>query len=459
MALLFGIYLPRHYVGLGIDGFGPGTKSAFLAVTFAITVTRLIDLAFDPLVALVMDWTKTPIGRYRPWILLGAPLVTFGIYKVLMPNGTVTSAYLTFWLVVTYAGLSMLNIGLAAWGAVLAPSYNDRSRVFALQQFLGVVGSVMMLSLPLLTHGRIAAGVPSAMPTLGLILVVAFPTAIAICTGLTPERLANIATRPKFALKDYARALGRPTMARLIIADLVLAMGPGMTGPLHVYYFHEVKGFTVPDFGVLFIAYIASGLVGAPFWGRASARFGKHRVLQFACLSFVVTQTILILLPPVHSGYTFIDSLPIVVGMFSVGFSTQAFALMVRSMVADVSDEVKLEVRQDLTSLLFSMVTTTGKIGSSITVLFVFPVLAFVGFNGAEGAVNSRSALFGLQMLYWLPPIILAMVGAAAFVGYKLDSTRHAEIRQRLYERDFAGAEEAVVGPVLDPPATTAPLA
>jgi Na+/melibiose symporter-like transporter len=113
---------------------------------------------------------------------------------------------------------------------------------------------------------------------------------------------------------------------------------------------------------------------------------------------------------------------------------------------------VKLEVKQDLTSLLFSMVTTTTKVGASITVLIVFPVLAAVGYNGAEGAMNTKGAIFGLEMCYLFAPIILVWFGGAMFFGYKLDATRHGEIRQALSEREVAAAEESLVGPLEEPP-------
>ncbi len=173
-----------------------GCEAAFLAVAAAITLTRIIDIVFDPLVALAMDWTRTPVGRYRPWLLAGAPLVMLGIYKLLMPTGHVTLVYLIGWLVLTYAGLSMMTLGLAAWSAVLAKTYDDRSRVFAIQQAMGVIGSVAILCLPIITHGKLAAGVKSSMPTLGLILIVAFPIALAICAGLTPERLRRSPSGP-----------------------------------------------------------------------------------------------------------------------------------------------------------------------------------------------------------------------------------------------------------------------
>ena len=451
LAIIFGVYLPRHYVSLGLGDYEPGAKAAFLAVAFAVTVTRIIDIFFDPLVALAMDWTKTPIGRYRPWLVAGAPLVILGIWRLLMPTGHVTFFYLVGWLLVTYGGLSMITLGLAAWSAVLGKTYNDRSRVFAWTQAMGVVGAVAILCLPLVTHGKIAAGVKSSMPTLGLILIIAVPIALVICTGLTPERVQPIAKRPAFKPSDYVRALGRPSMLRLILADLALTLGPGTTGPLYVYYFHDAKGFTVPDVGLLLIAYIGAGIVGAPFWGRVSHRFGKHRTVQIACVCYSITQTILMSLPRVWPHYTFGESIPTVLGMFSVGFCASAFLLLVRSMIADVADEVKLEVKQDLTSLLFSMVTTTSKIGGSITVLIVFPILAAVGYNGAEGAVNSHSAIFGLEMCYLFAPIILVWFGGAMFFGYKLDSKRHAEIRAALSELEVAGAEESLVGAAATP--------
>jgi len=447
MLVIFGVYLPRHYVSLGIGDFKPGAKTAFLAVAAAITLTRVIDIFFDPVVALMMDWTKTPIGRYRPWLLGGAPLVMLGIYRLLMPTGHVSFFYLVGWLLVTYAGLSMITLGLAAWSAALAKTYNDRSRVFAWTQAMAVVGSVAILCLPLVTHGKIAAGVKSSMPTLGLILIIAFPIALAICAGLTPERVQPIPKRPAFTPIDYFRALGRPSMLRLVLADLALTLGPGTTGPLYVYYFHDAKGFTVPDVGLLLIAYIGAGILGAPFWGRVSARFGKHRTVQIACVVYSITQAILMALPRVWPHYTFAQSLPTILGMFSVGFCASAFLLLVRSMIADVADEVKLEVKQDLTSLLFSMVTTTTKVGASITVLIVFPILAAVGYNGAEGAVNTKGAIFGLEMCYLFAPIILVWFGGAMFFGYKLDANRHAEIRAALTELDVAAAEESLVGP------------
>jgi glycoside/pentoside/hexuronide:cation symporter, GPH family len=435
LLLVTGVYLLRYYAGLGVP---------LVVVGGAIGIVRLLDLGFDPAVALLMDRTNTPIGRYRPWLILGLPLVMLGVYMLLNPHGRQGAGYLIVWLLVAYAGNSMLALGVASWAAVLATNYDGRSRLFGWTQGIAVTGSVGLLLLPVITHGKIVLGKAASMPTIALILMVAFPVAVAICTLLTPERIAQPTVKPRFSVADYRSALGRPSILRIILADLALTLGPGTTGPIYIFFFHDAKGFTVAEAGYLLIFYIGAGIVGAPFWGKIAQRFGKHRTIQIACVCYAVTQTTLMVLPRVWPHHTLLQGVPTAIGMFSVGFCASAFLLLVRAMVGDIVDEVRLERGKDLTSLLYSMVTTTQKFGLAITATISSAVLQMVGYNGRENAVNTPHAIFGLEMCYLFAPIILVWVGGAMFFGYRLDSSRHNEIRAALDQRDIIIGEQSV---------------
>jgi GPH family glycoside/pentoside/hexuronide:cation symporter len=441
MVLVFGVYLPRFYVGLG---------NGFLAVAGAIATVRFIDIWLDPLLGVAIDRTRTPLGRYRPWLIAGAPLAMLGIYKLLLPQGQVGPGYLTLWMLVTYAGASMLNLSIAAWAAILSASYDERSRVYGVTQGLAVLGAVSLSFLPLFTHGKVVLGRAASMPAVGWILVIALPVTVALCSLFTPEKIVSTPAKKRFTPGDVWAAISRPTILRIVAADLMLTLGPGTTAPLYVYFFHDAKGFGIAEVGFLLIFYIGAGLVGAPFWGRVARRLGKHRTVQVACLCYAISQTTLMALPRVWPGHTPMAALPTIVGMFAVGFCASAFLLLIRAMVADVVDEVRLERGQDLTTLLFSMVTTTTKIGTVITVVIVFPILKMVGYNGKEGAVNTPHAIFGLEMCYLFAPILLVFVGGALFFGYSLDAKRHAAIREALDASDartsIAAAEESLLG-------------
>ena len=447
MLLIFGLWAPRFYV----------TKGLPLAVVGgAILLVRLLDICLDPVIAIAMDRTRTPIGRYRPWMILGVPFLVYGVSRVLLPGQHPTTGYLILWMVFTYVGYSMLTLGQTAWSATLAPTYQERSRLFGWTQGMAVIGSVALLVLPAVTHGQIVPGRAKDMPTMAFFALIGFPLAVAICTIFTRERPAiTPPARQKFSASDYLFAGKR--MWRVVLADLVLTLGPGTTAPIYVYFFHDAKGFVDADVGFLLIFYIGAGILGAPVWGRVARRFGKHRTVQIACVFYGITQTILMALPKVRPGYHLLsDGLPTAIGMFSVGFCASAFILLIRAMVADIVDEVKLETRRDLTTLMFSMVTTTTKIGQAVTVSIVFPILAMVGYNGKEGAVNTPYAIFGLEMCYLFAPIILVFFGGAMLFGYTLDAKRHAEIREALAALDPASAEESLIGPTGEAPTAAA---
>lgn len=432
IGLVMAVYLPRFFAGqLGLS---------LAAVGVAFTVVRLIDLAIDPLLGMAMDRTRTRFGRYRPWLLAGGPIVMLAAYMLFMAPHGITETYLIGWLLTLYLGVSILTLAQAAWGASLATDYHDRSRVYGVIQAVGVIGAVLILLLPLALgkQGEGAGGVHA----MGWFCILLIPVTLALCTLVTPERVApETDSKERVTLRDYWDLVQRPEMARLIFADLFMALGPGTTAALYLFFFHDARGYTTPQTGILLVFFIGAGLVGAMFWGWLAQKIGKHRALIVSAVAYAVTQSALMIIPPA----TMALAIP---GMFSVGFVSSAFVLIVRAMVADVADEVRLETGKERVGLLYALVTTTQKVGTAITVGVSFTVLDLVGYNAADGATNTPQAIRGLELCYVFAPIILVFFGGAAFIGWKLDAKRHAEVRRQLDERDALAAEAGLLDSV-----------
>ena len=217
LTLALGVYLPRFYaahIGLSL-----------VAVGLAFTTVRLIDIVFDPIIGTIMDRTRTPIGRYRPWMLIGAPILMGAIYMLFNPPADAGRGYLIAWLLVLYAGISIVALAHAAWAAALAVGYHDRSRIYGWMHAVGVVGSVILLLLPRLSHGAVDPGKGSSMGAVGWVLIAALPVTTALMALVAPEKVSSNFTRESFGLKDYWTMISRPSMRRLILADLDLALG------------------------------------------------------------------------------------------------------------------------------------------------------------------------------------------------------------------------------------------
>jgi Na+/melibiose symporter-like transporter len=249
--------------------------------------------------------------------------------------------------------------------------------------------------------------------------------------------------KERTTLKDYLAVVTNPSMFRLLAADLFLILGPGASAPIYLFFFHESKGFALGAVSLLLIPYGAAGIFGAPFWARIAQRLGKHRTVQLAGLGYAIMQTILMLVPAGLFWPTFVS-------MFSVGFCGSAFIVLIRAMVADVADELRLTTGQERSGVLYALVTLTQKLGSSLAVTIIYPILDAVGFVAKPGYHNTPEAIRGLEMCYVFAPIILVVVGSACLIGYKLDAKRQGEIRSALDElesRNYAASTEVLGEP------------
>jgi GPH family glycoside/pentoside/hexuronide:cation symporter len=440
MGTVYGVYLGPYLTGvLGVP---------LAVISGAFLVTQMLTLFLDPALGWAMDRTRTPIGRFRPWMLAAAPIFVTAIYMIFMAQKGIGFGYLLTWSLVLGVGSSMLVLSQSAWAANLATNYNDRSRLYGILGGIGGVGAMLFLALQIV-FAKPHPGLPNNIQVSGWVVVTLIPLTVALLALLVREPVTPTVRTP-FVLRDYWEMISRPEMVRLILADFALALGPGATAPLYLFFFRDVLGFTPTEEAALLMIYTAAAFFGGPLLGLLATRLNKHRTLALSTIGYAICQGSLFVIP---KGM-FIAAVP---GMFGCGFIAAGFLLLVRAMVADVGDEIRLEQGKERMSLLYSLVTTTTKVGGAITLPVTYSVLAFVGFKTAPGAVNTASAIHGLVMCYVFAPIIFVLAGGAVMYGYKLDAKRHADIRAKLDLRDAglgAGAvADTLTGELITPPA------
>jgi Na+/melibiose symporter-like transporter len=424
------VYLPNYYARrLGLS---------LAAVGIAFTVVRVLDILLDPALGIAIDATKTRLGRYRPWLIASLPVLVVASWAAYFAHPGASVFYLTFWLLVLYAGYSMCVLAHSAWGTALVAEYHERSRVYGWIQFVGVIGAAGVLLGPIgvtiFTHHAV-----ESVPIMGWFLVITVPVTLTITTLFADE--PPPIKRPhgeRFAPRDYLGLMTRPDMARNLVATLLTTFGPALTAPLYLFFFEDARGYTPSQATLLLLVYILSGLVAPVFWTRVAKRYSKHQTIKIASVAYAVAQTCLLLLPRAQFW-------PMTVAMFAVGFVASAFAFILRAMVADICDEVRLETGKDRTALLYALVTSIAKIASTVSVGVAYTLLPLFGFNATEGVANTPYAMFGLQALYLVPPVACVLLGGAAMFGYKLDENRHGEIRAALHVREQAGDAEAAL--------------
>ena len=420
------MYLPDYYaheLGLGLA-----------TIAFVLFTVRSADIAFDPVLGLMMDRSRSRIGRYRSWFVTGVPLAMTAIYMLYNAPVGVTGVYLFLWLAIANVGQSISYLAHTSWAASSARTYDHRSSVFGWLMVFSVLGMFLIMALPPVLSLTLGWTRPHGVQAMGWLMIISLPlTAILAlaAVGEPPARpaLAHPSARELFALLRHG------LVVRLLGADIVWGIGPAVAATLLFTFFDSLKLIDRDIAGLALLAYFIGGMVGAPLWIRIAKGRGKHRALMWSGLTYAVVQSAILLVPPKQVALSLIV-------MAIAGLPSNAGPILIRSMMADVADEVRLSTGVDRMSLLLSLLSSIGKIGSAVMTGAALYILSLVDFDIKLGPDNSASSLHVLAFLYALLPASTGLFTAWIIRGYRLDARAHAEIRRQLDELDAKAPQE-----------------
>ncbi len=421
------IYLPPHLSGhLGVP----------LSVVGAAWATvRILDIVVDPVLGVLMDGTSTRLGRYRPWMLTAVPILMTSTWMLFFAKPGVGGLFLTGWLLLLYLGRSMIHLGHPAWAATLAKGYNERSRLYGVMAAVGVAISLLVLTLPVINaalHGPDSRNIE----WMGLFVIVLAPAMVGLAVWRTGEQVSP--THAKGAnIQDYLQLLTKPDLVRLYMAHFSLTLGPGWMSALYILFARDYKGFNASQASILLLVYTVAGLLGAPINAWLATRIGKHRTLIAATTSYGLGLGTVLFTP-------YGSVLAAVPTMLWCGFMALGFELSIRSMLADVGDEIRLEQGRERLSLIYSLNTLTTKVAAALAIIITFPLLEKVGYVAKEGGKNTPEAIHALGLIFAAGPIVFVLLGGACVLGWKMTAERHAAVRHELDARDAAAAALAL---------------
>ena len=410
------VYLPPFYAStLGLD---------LAVVGFLFFIIRFVDVPLDPIVGHIVDRTDTRFGRFRPWMAGGALVMMVGIYLAFMAAPGITPLRAFAGLMVMYLGYSALLVAHTAWGAVLSGEYHERSRIFGWWQAANVLGLFLILAVPPLAQKLAGSADRSVgIHAMGWTIIVALPLTVGWCLWRVPERARIGGEHHRFA--DIAGVFKLPLLRRLLVADLLASLAPGVTGALFLFYFEAGLGYDAAAASTLLLFYFAAGLLAAPIWVQISRRISKHRALVGALVAYTVMHIGIVLIPANNFA---VAAVIIAFG----GIPAVAPAFLLRAMLADVSDAETLLSGQEKTGLFYAVLAAVQKLGYAIPVGLSYVVLEAIGFVPKLGGGNTAEAISGLTLMFVVPPMLLALAAAAIVRNWPIDAATQARNAEAL---------------------------
>lgn len=412
-----------------------GLKEAFLLVLTPLA--RIWDGINDPIMGTIVDSTRTKMGKYRPWIVIGAAsnaIVLSLLFTSFGMSGSKLYIYIGFMYVLW--GMTNTMADIPYWSMV--PSFTndpkDRNLVATVARTFsgfgqGVITVLTPLVLPYLSSGMnktqdgySASGFSKWAIICGILLV----TFALICVLSTKERNV-VYNSEKFSFKQMFKVIGsNDQLIVFMIFAMISNAGWYLTSGTAVYYFTDVLEQSTAQSLFSIIGAVGSviGLLVIPVLGK---KFSNRTIYQISLIMAIVGYVLMYIFGPILKITIMLDICYI---LASIGIGSMFVAQTI--FLADIVDygEYKTGTRHE--SITFSMKGFLQKMAYTIQTIFLFGGLGIMDYNSqiAEHAINGPTKTAIGIICFAVPPVLMLISLIIFSTKFKL----HGEMKEKIHD-------------------------
>lgn len=404
-----------------------GIPAASASIMFLIT--KFVDAFTDYLVGSLVDRTNTKMGRNRPWMLAGAPVLAIGMVLVFTtPDfsvaGKIAWAYATY--IIFSFGYTLVNIPMGSILPTLSADATERTKIATTRTVFSNLGSLTSASMALwliakLGNGDQATGYRNTNIVFGIMVIVI----LLICVASIREiNLPPRTTEKSSIVKDFGCLIkNKPYMLMITYTFFFFLAYLGMFASIAYYFKYNVGNEMLTSVAVTLLTVIPifSMLIAA----KMNAKITKRNITILGIAIQIAGSVI----AWISGGNAAI----VLIGVGLLGFGMGFRSNMYFSMLADVADYGEWQSGRNLAGTQMAVNGFSNKVSSACASAIVAGLLAWGAYDGTA-AVQSAKANTAISIAFIALPIVANIAGIVVMWFYDLDK-KYDKVEKELKER------------------------
>ncbi len=403
--------------------------SSYVVATLML-VSRFIDAFTDPIMGMIGDNTRSKMGKYRPWIIFGAPVLGVLIFLLFTaPEMSATMKIVYAYIVyITYSLAStVVNIPYHALTPVLSQDPQQRTVIVTWKQGMGTVAQfiITIMALPLV---EAFGGGKQGWAIYGALIGILTTLSFFVCAwgGRDYDKVNMSAPKEKFNFKENIQLVAKnKPMLMLMIAFGTDVLANATYSAVNMYYFKYVLGRTDLVAPVA-SAILFGGIISLPFLPVLSKALGKKKLYWFGSLLSIIPLVVMWVKPTAP-----VMILMSMMGAF--GFMSRIPSNMGWAMLPECSDYAEWKYGKRGDGLLSSSLTFINKFGMAIGGFIASFFLGLVGFVANQD--QSQAVMNMIVFLRFGMPVLGYVASLISMYFYEITNEKYEEIRKDLDAR------------------------
>ncbi|TAL34100.1 MAG: hypothetical protein EPN93_12435 [Spirochaetes bacterium] len=403
-----------------------GITGAVAGIIFL--VARIIDAAVDPMVGYIADQTNTRWGKFRPYVLFGAPILclffalTF-ITPDLSPSLQVAYAFATY---ISFGILySIVNIPFNSLAAAITQNTNERNSLAAIGL---VLTQVAVVAVAIITRPAVKLFSSEAA---GFGIMVSIYAAIALSMFMVSFSMTKEAISPtgtgRYNLQSALHLVTRNKYL-LLLAGAYLASGiAGTVRSFSAIYFFKYNAGDENLFGPFMLVQVLGALPASALTPMIAAKLqNKRNLFIIGILIFIFGDFGVLLMSYSNPALFFLFN-------FIIGIGGGITMVLTWSMLPDTIEygEWKTGIRG--AGITYSAFSFVAKVAAAVGGGLAGAILTWAGYtpNVAQPDFVKDTILHMLALF----PLIAGIIGLILLSFYRIDNRFFARMVREIAER------------------------
>ncbi len=426
--LFFGIFMNFMAI-FYTDVFGISAA----ALGTMLLVVRTWDWINDPIMGAIADRTKSPMGKFRPWLLwMIGPYMACGVLTFYTPDVGATAklvyAYVTYTLMMMV--YTAINVPYGALMGVMTAKSEERT-VLASFRFIGANAGIVAVTLLLpffidvIGRGNQQVGYTGGVAVLALMAGGLFFYTF----KSSQERIRPVEQKHEPIGRELRELVRNGPWVMIIVISILTVMSQAIRATTVLHYFKYVV--EREDWGTKLLLYNSVAAVVAVLFAKSICSWigGKKRAYIILNLAFAGLLVWFYFIPRDAFGLMILNQI-------LIAFVAAPMMPLFWAMIADTADYGSVKFGHRSTGIIFSAGTASQKIGWSVGPAVAFWILAYSGFtaNVAQSAQTNHTLLLLMSLI----PAGFAVATAVATSFYTIDRKMETELERSLVDLNRA---------------------
>lgn len=400
-----------------------------LALSFMFLVTKLFDGVTDFIVGFMIDRTNTKIGRNRPWMIAGIPVLAIGFILVFSAPQMSMGMHLV-WAYVTYIifsfGYTLVNVPMNSIVPLLSSNPDERTNILTFGNIGGTFGvAVAMVIVPAVITLNGGLNVAASYTKSAIIFAIVAAIIYSICVALVKEVNEPQKAQHHNLFGDIKDIVKNKMFLILITITMFNAVALASLTSSVTYYGKYVLS-DVSAVTKIYIVFLVCSFIGLFFASALGKRFSKKPLLIGLMFVMLLSWgTILIFAEHATIMYVAMVFYSLAAGMANPN---------IYAILSDSVDYGEYTCGKNLAGSQTAVFGLSNKIGSAVASAIVAFVLS-VGKFDAKLDVQPASALASIKFSYAGIGFICMLLCMGAMLFYPLTREKQFEITKALEER------------------------